>query len=106
MPEDLVGRVWGGKYRGEKQSWFAFRFTGPDTDIDLAADGHPEFDDWRWVSIETLPALAVAFKRPVYEESSRSSVISPLPDPNNRQEAKTAEENAAVRLPATSHDQP
>ncbi len=68
LPEDLVGRVWGGKYRGQKQRWFALRFTGTDTDIDLAADGHPEFDDWRWVSIETLPALAVAVKRPVYAD--------------------------------------
>jgi putative (di)nucleoside polyphosphate hydrolase len=68
LPKDLVGRVWGGKYRGQKQRWFALRFTGTDADIDLAADGHPEFDDWRWVSIETLPALAVAFKRSVYED--------------------------------------
>jgi putative (di)nucleoside polyphosphate hydrolase len=68
LPEALVGRVWGGKYRGQKQRWFALRFTGTDADIDLAADGHPEFDDWRWVPIETLPALAVAFKRSLYED--------------------------------------
>jgi putative (di)nucleoside polyphosphate hydrolase len=68
LPEDLVGRVWGGKYRGQKQRWFALRFTGTDADINLAADGHPEFDAWRWVPIETLPALAVAFKRRLYED--------------------------------------
>ena len=68
LPEALIERVWGGKYRGQKQRWFALRFTGTDADIDLAGDGHPEFDDWRWVSIETLPALAIAFKRPVYED--------------------------------------
>lgn len=68
LPEALIGRVWGGKYRGQKQRWFALRFTGHDADIDLAADGHPEFDAWRWVSIETLPALAVAFKRRLYQD--------------------------------------
>ena len=67
LPEELVGRVWGGKYRGQKQRWFALRFTGRDSDIDLAADGHPEFDSWRWVPIETLPSLAVGFKRALYE---------------------------------------
>ncbi len=68
LPEALIGRVWGGKYRGQKQRWFALRFTGTDADIDLAADGHPEFDDWRWVPIETLPALAIGFKRSLYED--------------------------------------
>lgn len=68
LPPALIGRVWGGKYRGQKQRWFVLRFTGTDADIDLAADGHPEFDDWRWVSIETVPDLAVAFKRPLYAD--------------------------------------
>ena len=68
FPEDFLGRAWGGRYRGQKQRWFALRFTGRDSDIDLAADGHPEFDDWRWVRIETLPGLAVGFKRALYED--------------------------------------
>jgi putative (di)nucleoside polyphosphate hydrolase len=67
LPEPLVGRVWGGRYRGQKQRWFALRFKGADTDIDLDASGHPEFEAWRWVSIEELPALAVPFKRRLYE---------------------------------------
>jgi putative (di)nucleoside polyphosphate hydrolase len=67
LPDELVGRVWGGKYRGQKQRWFALRFTGCDSDIDLNAGGHPEFDAWRWVPIETLPGLAVGFKRKLYE---------------------------------------
>ena len=71
LPAELVGRVWGGKYCGQKQRWFALRFTGCDRDIDLAADGHPEFDDWRWVPIETLPSLAVGFKRKLYENIVR-----------------------------------
>jgi putative (di)nucleoside polyphosphate hydrolase len=68
LPEELVGRVWGGKYCGQKQRWFALRFTGCDSDIDLDAEGHPEFDAWRWVPIETLPRLAVGFKRKLYED--------------------------------------
>jgi putative (di)nucleoside polyphosphate hydrolase len=67
FPDELVGRVWGGKYRGQKQRWFALRFTGSDNDINLNADGHPEFDAWRWAPIEALPSLAVGFKRKLYE---------------------------------------
>ncbi|MBK8173778.1 MAG: RNA pyrophosphohydrolase [Rhodospirillales bacterium] len=66
LPDDLIGKVWGGKFRGQKQRWFALRFNGVDADIDLAADDHPEFDAWRWTSIETLPGLAVPFKRSLY----------------------------------------
>ena len=68
LPEHLVGRVWGGKYRGQKQRWFALRFNGADTDIDLDASGRPEFEDWRWVRLEELPTLAVSFKRRLYEQ--------------------------------------
>jgi putative (di)nucleoside polyphosphate hydrolase len=67
LPEHLVGRVWGGRYRGQKQRWFALRFRGADADIDLDASRHPEFEAWRWVPIEELPALAVSFKRRLYE---------------------------------------
>lgn len=67
LPEHLVGRVWGGKYRGQEQRWFALRFNGTDADIDLEASGHPEFEAWRWASLEELPALAVPFKRRIYE---------------------------------------
>jgi putative (di)nucleoside polyphosphate hydrolase len=68
LPAASYGKVWKGKYQGQEQRWFAFRFTGEDADIDVAADRHPEFDAWRWVDIEQLPALAVDFKRPVYEQ--------------------------------------
>jgi putative (di)nucleoside polyphosphate hydrolase len=68
LPDELVGRVWGGKYCGQKQRWFALRFTGSDSDIDLDAEGHPEFDAWHWAPIETLPGLAVGFKRKLYED--------------------------------------
>ncbi len=66
LPEELAGRPWGGRWRGQRQKWFAMRFTGEDSDIDIAADGHPEFDAWEWVAAERLPELIVPFKRPLY----------------------------------------
>jgi putative (di)nucleoside polyphosphate hydrolase len=60
------------RYRGQKQKWFALRFTGEDADIRLDADPHPEFDAWRWARIEELPGLAVAFKREIYTELARA----------------------------------
>jgi putative (di)nucleoside polyphosphate hydrolase len=66
LPPDLLGRVWGGRYRGQKQKWVAARFTGTDADIDLAT-AHPEFDAWQWVEPAELVGLIVPFKRPVYE---------------------------------------
>lgn len=67
LPEDIVGRVWGGRFRGQEQKWFLLRFTGADADIDLTRHGHPEFDAWRWVRLEDAPALIVPFKRPLYD---------------------------------------
>jgi len=67
LPPDLLGRTLGGRYRGQRQRWFALRFTGRDSDIRLDLDPHPEFDAWRWAALGELPGLAVAFKRPIYE---------------------------------------
>ncbi len=67
LPPELVGVALGGRYRGQTQRWFALRFLGEDSDIRLDADPHPEFDAWRWADIGELPALAVGFKRAVYE---------------------------------------
>ena len=66
LPPELAGRVWRGKYRGQKQKWFALRFTGQDSDIDLATP-HPEFDAWQWVDLADLPGQIVPFKRALYE---------------------------------------
>ncbi|AWK87408.1 RNA pyrophosphohydrolase [Azospirillum thermophilum] len=66
LPDHLLGKVWKGRWRGQEQVWIAARFTGSESDIDLAT-AHPEFDAWKWIDPETLPALIVAFKRPVYE---------------------------------------
>jgi putative (di)nucleoside polyphosphate hydrolase len=69
LPAHLVGVSWGGKYKGQKQRWFALRFTGDDSEIDITVPGHkPEFDAWRWASMAELPDLIVPFKRAVYEQ--------------------------------------
>lgn len=70
IPREIVGQAWKGKYRGQKQKWYAFRFTGPDKEIDIEnpGDGHdPEFVEWRWEPMENLPGLIIPFKRKVYE---------------------------------------
>jgi putative (di)nucleoside polyphosphate hydrolase len=65
LPTQLLGRVWSGRYRGQRQKWFALRFLGRDEDIDLNTH-HPEFEAWRWVAIDELPGLIVPFKRAIY----------------------------------------
>jgi putative (di)nucleoside polyphosphate hydrolase len=69
LPRDLVGTAWGGRYRGQTQKWFALRFTGDDSEIDvLSPGGHdPEFVAWKWEPMANLPDLVVPFKRPVYQ---------------------------------------
>jgi putative (di)nucleoside polyphosphate hydrolase len=67
LPDDLLGKVWKGKYRGQRQNWFLARFTGEDGDIDIDT-AHPEFSSWQWVEPARLPELIVEFKRTLYEE--------------------------------------
>ena len=70
IPREIVGQAWNGKYRGQTQKWFALRFTGDESEIDIAhpAGGHePEFVEWRWEPLHNLPDLVVPFKRGVYE---------------------------------------
>jgi len=71
LPPELVGKVWGGKYRGQKQKWFLFRFLGQDSDIDIATK-HPEFARWQWLDADEMVKAIVPFKRAVYEEVVRS----------------------------------
>lgn len=66
LPPELQGKLWGGRYKGQRQSWYLVRFTGSDADIDLAAHDPPEFCAWKWVEPELLPELIVPFKRDVY----------------------------------------
>lgn len=72
IPRDIVGQAWKGKYRGQKQKWYALRFTGNETEIDIATPGggahKPEFVEWRWERIENTASLIIPFKRPVYDE--------------------------------------
>lgn len=67
LPEDMVGKVWGGKYRGQRQRWFLFRFEGEDGDVRIDTP-HPEFRAWRWAEPGELPHLIVPFKRQLYEQ--------------------------------------
>lgn len=67
LPAALVGVALGGRYRGQQQKWFALRFLGTESEIDLAHSPEPEFDAWRWVALAELPVLAVDFKRTIYE---------------------------------------
>ncbi|MHC4984168.1 MAG: RNA pyrophosphohydrolase, partial [Planctomycetota bacterium] len=67
LPAEISHKIWGGRYRGQMQRWFALRFTGRDADIHL--DRHtPEFDAWKWEDIDRLPALVIGFKRDIYEQ--------------------------------------
>ena len=68
LPAELIGTAWEGRYRGQKQMWFAARFEGADSEIDIGPrEGHEqEFDAWRWAKLEELPSLVVPFKRAVY----------------------------------------
>jgi len=65
VPDEIADGVMGGQYRGNRQKWLAMRFTGTNTDINLATD-RPEFDAWEWVSPEQLPELVAPFMRPLY----------------------------------------
>ena len=58
LPPDLLGRVWGGKFRGQRQKWYLFRFLGADSDIRIATD-HPEFSAWRWIAADQMIAEIV-----------------------------------------------
>lgn len=71
IPREIAGQAWRGKYRGQTQKWYALRFTGEESEIDIAhpgGGGHkPEFAAWRWERLEKTPELVVPFKRKVYE---------------------------------------
>jgi len=71
IPRTVAGRTWKGRYRGQRQKWYAVRFTGRDDEINVASPGggghKAEFVSWRWEPMKNLPKLIVPFKRPVYE---------------------------------------
>ena len=69
LPREVVKTAWGGRYRGQKQKWYALRFTGKDGEINIDEPGghKPEFVEWKWVAIRELPDLVIPFKRQTYE---------------------------------------
>lgn len=71
LPADVAKAAWKGRYRGQTQKWFAFRFEGEESEINILAPpgGHkPEFEDWRWVTMADVPSLIIPWKRAVYDE--------------------------------------
>lgn len=66
LPDELVPVIWKGKYRGQKQKWFALRLNGPDSLINITAHAHPEFSEWKWIAMQQLPEVIVPFKRDLY----------------------------------------
>ena len=67
LPENLIGKIWKGKYRGQKQKWFIVRFTGEESEININTK-HPEFIEWKWIEMNLLPNLIVNFKKHVYRD--------------------------------------
>ena len=65
LPEYLLGKIWKGKYKGQKQRWFLIKFLGPDSEINLNQKC-PEFNEWKWVDIDELPKIIVPFKKKLY----------------------------------------
>ncbi len=81
LPPHLIGQAFGGRYRGQRQRWFALRFLGEDREIRLDAHTHPEFCAWRWAALSELPDLAVSFKRPIYAQLARDFAAFAQPVP-------------------------
>jgi len=67
LPDNLIGIIWKGKFRGQKQKWFIMRFTGDKSEINIKTK-HPEFLDWKWIDLENLTEIAVPFKLEVYKK--------------------------------------
>jgi putative (di)nucleoside polyphosphate hydrolase len=67
LPDDLLGKIWKGRWRGQSQTWFLMRFTGEDGDVNLATP-EPEFRAWKWAEPAELPELIVPFKKGLYRD--------------------------------------
>ena len=67
LPENLIGKIWKGRYRGQKQKWFVVKFLGNDNEVNINTK-YPEFIEWKWIDINLLPDLIVLFKIHVYEK--------------------------------------
>jgi len=69
LPKNLIGKIWNGKYRGQKQKWFIVRFIGEESEININTK-NPEFIEWKWIDINLLPELIVNFKKHIYKDVS------------------------------------
>jgi len=67
LPKNLIGKIWAGKYRGQKQKWFIVRFTGEEGEININTE-NPEFIEWKWIDMNLLPELIVNFKKHIYKD--------------------------------------
>jgi putative (di)nucleoside polyphosphate hydrolase len=67
LPENLIGKIWKGKYRGQRQKWFIVKFLGDDNEINIKTN-NAEFMEWKWIDVNLLPDLIVIFKKHVYEK--------------------------------------
>ena len=67
LPRNLIGKIWQGKYRGQKQKWFIVKFTGMESEININTK-FPEFVEWKWIDMNLLPSLIVNFKKQVYKD--------------------------------------
>ena len=67
LPRNLIGKIWQGKYRGQKQKWFIVKFTGIESEININTK-FPEFIEWKWIDMNLLPSLIVNFKKHVYKD--------------------------------------
>ena len=67
LPDNMIGKIWKGRYCGQRQKWFTLEFLGEDRDVNIAT-AHPEFRAWRWAGVEELVEMAVPFKRELYTD--------------------------------------
>ena len=67
LPENLIGKIWKGKYRGQRQKWFIVRFKGKENEININTEC-PEFIEWKWINMDLLPELIVKFKKNIYKK--------------------------------------
>ena len=79
LPPELIGRALQGRYRGQRQRWFALRLLAPDAAIRLDAHSEIEFDAWKWIGLDQLPGLPVGFKQPIYGILARDFAIYARP---------------------------
>ncbi len=77
LPKNLLGKIWGGKYRGQKQKWFVMKFVGKNEEINIKTQ-QPEFLDWKWIEPKKLPEVAVNFKIEIYKKILEELIILKL----------------------------